>query len=80
MNDDELIAEWKVDLHNIIDEDMILCAQDLVRYELTGKLFEGKVKELKDKIAQHYPDGAALIAVLLFKDEIVNRYAKLNGR
>jgi len=80
MNEDQLILEWKVDLHNIIDEDMVLCAQDLVRYELTGKLFAGKVKDLADKITQHYPDSAALIAVLLFKDEIVNRYAKLNGR
>lgn len=80
MNEDELISEWKVDLHNISDEDMVLCAQDLVRYDLTGKLFDGKVKDLKDKISKHYPEGALLITILLFKDEIVNRYAKLNGR
>lgn len=80
MNEDELISEWKVDLHNISDEDMVLCAQDLVRYDLTGKLFDGTVKALKDKISKHYPEGALLITILLFKDEIVNRYAKLNGR
>ena len=77
MNEDELISEWKVDLHNITNEEMVLCSQDLVRYDLTGKLLDGKVKELQDKIAKHYPEGALLIAILLFKDEIVNRYAKL---
>ena len=77
INEDELISEWKVDLHNISDEDMVMCSQDLVRYDLTGKLTEGKITELKNKISQHYPDGALLISILLFKDEIVKRYAKL---
>jgi hypothetical protein len=77
MKEDELISEWKVDLHNISNEDMVVCSQDLVRYDLTGKLVEGKINELKDKISKHYPSEALLIAILLFKDEIVNRYAKL---
>ena len=77
MKEDELISEWKVDLHNISNEDMVICSQDLVRYDLTGKLVEGKINELKDKISKHYPNEALIIAILLFKDEIVNRYAKL---
>jgi len=77
MKEDELISEWKVDLHNITDEDMVICSQDLIRYDLTGKLVEGKINELKNKISTYYPNEALLITILLFKDEIVNRYAKL---